>query len=428
MRHSNPPIHKAPIEEFRIKTHDLPRGFTFASAASGIKKRGGPDVGLIASDRPAAAAAVFTTNRVQAAPVVVSRAHVGRCAGRMRAIVVNSGNANCCTGRAGLTTAQLTCRLAAQALECEEAQVLVASTGVIGVPLPREKLLGALPQLVSSREGTPRAFAGFARAIMTTDTRPKWAAARVQMGGRTARLLGCAKGAGMIHPRMATMLAFVLTDAAISPALLRRAVRAAASRTFNCISIDGDTSTNDMMAVLANGESGVNIQPESGHAARGFEKFVAALEKVCLSLARQIVADGEGAQRVVEIRVEGTCSTAEARKVAETIATSPLVKTALAGSDPNWGRILAAAGRSGVAFNPERVRIWLAGIPVFSRGQPLAFDERRAHRAMLAQEFSIVVNLGAAPHGQSSKPRPAWRVWTCDFSEGYVKVNSSYRT
>jgi len=272
---------------------------------------------------------------------------------------------------------------------------------------------------------------------MTTDTRPKWAAASCVIGGRRVRLLGCAKGAGMIHPNMATLLAFVLTDAAISPALLSRALRCVVEQTFNAISVDGDTSTNDTLAVLANGRSGGKVEIPFGRtvAARGensFWLFTTALEKVCRSLALQIVADGEGAQRVVEIAVRGARSDAEAKRIANTIATSPLVKTALAGADPNWGRILAAAGRSGVAFDPNHTRIRMAGIPVFRRGVPLAFDERAAHRALLAKHVPIVVDLGGRSNSSARHAPLAMRhsatVWTCDFSEGYVKVNASYRT
>jgi glutamate N-acetyltransferase/amino-acid N-acetyltransferase len=255
---------------------------------------------------------------------------------------------------------------------------------------------------------------------MTTDTRPKWAAAQARIGGTDVRLLGCAKGEGMIHPNMATMLAFVLTDAAVEPPLLESALREIAARTFNCISVDGDTSTNDTLIVLANGASGVaTLHRRSSPATR---RFLEALETVCRSLALQIVADGEGAGRVVEIAVCGAPSEAGALRVARTIATSPLVKTALAGADPNWGRVLAAAGRSGVPFDPAKASITLAGIPVFRRGAPLALDERRAHRAMCARQYSIVVNLGAGKRGASA------RVWTCDFTADYVMVNSSYRT
>jgi glutamate N-acetyltransferase/amino-acid N-acetyltransferase len=428
----------------------LPRGFRFAATACGLKKSGALDLALIASRMPATAAAVFTTNRVQAAPVVLSREHLRRAAHRMCGIVVNSGNANCCTGAAGLAAAKETAQQAAQALGCRAEQVAVCSTGVIGVPLRVERILAALPELARKRVATPAAWSQVTRAIMTTDTRPKWAAASVRIGGRRVHLLGCAKGAGMIHPQMATMLAFVLTDAAIAPALLRRMLRHVADRTFNCISVDGDTSTNDTLAVLANGASGATIGTHLAAAlggrsfssdihqtsrkgalapeARDSLRFTAALEQVCRSLALQIVADAEGAQRVVEIEVRGAPSDAAARRVAQTIATSPLVKTALAGADPNWGRILAAAGRSRVRFHPERTNIRLAGIKVFSRGRPLDFDERVAHRRMLANFVPIVVDFGVPSAGRERRVAGHARMWTCDFTADYVRINASYRT
>jgi glutamate N-acetyltransferase/amino-acid N-acetyltransferase len=400
----------------------IPRGFRFAGAACGLKKTGGLDLALIASDSPASAAAVFTTNLVQAAPVTLSRAHVRKAASHMRAIVVNSGNANCCTGREGMNASRATASRVAREIGCQPDEVIVCSTGVIGVPMKVEKILGALPELAGSRASRGESFDAVTHAIMTTDTRPKWAAAACRIGGKTVRLLGCAKGAGMIHPKMATMLAFVVTDAAIAPALLRRALREVTARSFNSITVDGDTSTNDTLAVLANGASGA---PRISHHSRLSTRhsFVSALEKVCRSLALAIVADGEGAQRVVEIEVRGASSDRDARRVALTIAHSPLVKTALAGADPNWGRILAAAGRSGVKFDPNRTRIALAGIPVFRQGRPLPFDEIAAHQAMLAKRISIVVDLGVqTPRGHSA------RIYTCDFTTEYVRINASYRT
>jgi len=360
----------------------------------------------------------------------------------MRAIIVNSGNANCCTGREGMNAAKSTAAQIASELNCKPDEVIVCSTGVIGVPMNAEKILRAAPALAKSLRADPAGFATFTRAIMTTDTRPKWAATRCRIGGRTVRLLGCAKGAGMIHPQMATMLAFVLTDAAIAPSLLRRALREVTARTFNCITVDGDTSTNDTLAVLANGASGApRISRHSPLTTRN--SFVSALEEVCRSLALAIVADGEGAQRVVEIEVRGARSNRDADHIARTIAHSPLVKTALAGADPNWGRILAAAGRSGVKFNPDHTRIWLAGISVFRDGRPLDFDERAAHQAMLSKHVSIVVDLGErAAEGKSKfqtrksgitrhSPlviRHSARIYTCDFTADYVRINASYRT
>ena len=391
---------------------------------------------LIVSAAPATAAAIFTTNRVQAAPVLLSREHVRRAAAEMRAIVVNSGNANCSTGSVGMIASRKTAAALARELNCAPEQSIVCSTGVIGVPLRVDKILAALPRLSARLSSSAQAFESVTRAIMTTDTQPKWAAASCRIAGRTVRLVGCAKGAGMIHPQMATMLAFIVTDAAIAPALLRRALRDVASRTFNCITVDGDTSTNDTLAVLANGASGASIgaglsRPVlSGRDGRrkaaptDYGRFVTELEKVCRSLALAIVADGEGAQRVVEITVRGAASARAADSVARTIANSPLVKTALAGADPNWGRILAAAGRAPLAprerFDPERVQIWLAGIKMYARGRALPFSEKLAHRKMLADSVPIVVDL------RGGKGRAT--VWTCDFTHDYVTINASYRT
>src|SRR6202158_5200623 len=408
-------------------TRALPRGFRFAAASAGLKKRGHTgslDVALIVSDAPASAAAVFTQNLVQAPCVVLSRAHVRESADTMRAVIVNSGNANCSVGPGGMVASRATAEHVAKLLGCEMRQVVVCSTGVIGVPLPVERILKAAPGLASALEFSPRAFDGLTRAIMTTDTVPKRAAASFSIGGRTVRVAGCAKGAGMIHPNMATMLSFVLTDAAISPGVLDRALREVVSRTFNCISIDGDSSTNDTLLVLANGASGArNITKASGG---DYTEFVAALEKVCHALALGIVADGEGATHVVEIEVRGAPSDRAAKQVAQTIAGSALVKTAIAGADPNWGRILAAAGRAGVPFNPDHAEIWLGGMKMYgppkgdSYSIALPLDERAAHRRLLKKNVSIVVDLH---HGSGTA-----RVWTCDFTKEYVHINASYRT
>lgn len=415
---------------------DVPRGFRFSAAACGLRRTGGLDLALITSDTPASAAAVFTQNLVQAAPVVLSRSNVRANASRMSAIIVNAGNANCCTGAEGMRASQQTTAQLARAIGCDAGQIVVCSTGVIGVPLRVEKILRALPELVPAQSSAAEAFSRVTHAIMTTDTRPKWAAARVRINGIEVRLLGCAKGAGMIHPHMATLLAFVVTDAAIAPALLRRALREVTARTFNCVSVDGDTSTNDTLAVFANGSSGVRIAAHPsrqkrpgrvGHPQTAFRLFARALEEVCRSLAMQIAADGEGAKRLVEIHVRGARSERDAKRAAETIATSPLVKTALAGADPNWGRILAAAGRSGVRFDPARASIWLAGVKVFSRGRPLPMDEQAVSRKMDQSFVPIVVDLGVRRPSPLT-PSPSSRIWTCDFTHDYVTINASYRT
>jgi glutamate N-acetyltransferase / amino-acid N-acetyltransferase len=406
-----------PRMKHALSEASLPNGFRFAAIACGLKKTGALDLALFSSDVPATAAAVFTQNLVVAAPVLISKQHLRVSKGRMRAVIVNAGNANCATGAAGDAAAQRTVFETAKRLGCQTEEVLVCSTGVIGVPLAVEKILRALPMLSRNRRASARSFAELSLAICTTDTRPKTASTAFRMGGKRIHLVGCAKGAGMIHPNMATTLAFVATDAAIAPSLLQKTLQDVTSRTFNAISVDGDTSTNDTLLVLANGGAGApRIKKGSG----AHRAFTAALEEVCQSLALQIVADGEGAQRVIEIDVRGAKNENAARRIAETIATSPLVKTAFAGGDPNWGRVFAAAGRSGVMFDPSRVDITMAGIPVLRRGQPLDFNERAASNRLLADHVHIVMHLHAGT--------AAARYWTCDFTAEYVRINASYRT
>jgi glutamate N-acetyltransferase / amino-acid N-acetyltransferase len=395
----------------------LPKGFRFAATACGLKKTGALDLALISSDIPASAAAVFTQNLVVAAPVTLSKKNLRESKGHMRAVVVNAGNANCATGAQGELVSLRTNEEAARRMTIMPEELFVCSTGVIGVQLPVEKILRALPTLARNRRPSARSFTELSLAICTTDTRPKTALASFRMSGKRVHVLGCAKGAGMIHPNMATTLAFVVTDAALSPALLQRTLRDVTSRTFNCISVDGDSSTNDTLLVLANGAAGA---PAISANSRAHRQFTTALEEVCGSLAQQIVADGEGAQRVIEIEVRGAKTESAARKIAETIATSPLVKTAFAGGDPNWGRIFAAAGRSGVKFDPDLVEITMAGIKVLRKGQPLDFNERAASNRLLADHVPIVVDL----HAGKSRAR----YWTCDFTAEYVRINASYRT
>ncbi len=395
---------------------DIPKGFSFSSAACGLKKSG-LDLALIGSDSLASTAAVFTQNLVQAAPVVLSRGNIRRSRGRMRGLVVNSGNANCATGDEGMAASRATAAAAANALSCLPEEIVVCSTGVIGVPLRVEKIVRAMPHLAATRNHAADSFRSFTRAIMTTDTRPKWAAERIRIGGKEVRLLGCTKGAGMIQPNMATMLAFIVTDAAIDPPLLSQALRRVVEHTFNAITVDGDTSTNDTLAVLANGASET---PKLKRDGTDFRRFGAALETICAKLALAIVADGEGAKRVIEIEVRGAATESGAKTIARTIANSPLVKTALAGGDPNWGRILAAAGRAGVRFDPARVEIHVAGMALCRRGIEVPFNERVAHRRMLAKFVPIRVDLRA---GHASA-----RMWTCDFTGEYVRINASYRT
>jgi glutamate N-acetyltransferase/amino-acid N-acetyltransferase len=401
-----------------LSASDVPGGFTFAATHCGLK-RSRLDLGILVSDTPATTAAMFTTNQIVAAPVIASREHLRKSRGQMRGLIVNSGNANCCTKEDGYPASIATAsKLAAELGDIDPSQILVCSTGVIGAPLRVEKILAAVPHIVLARSSEAGAFEEFARSIMTTDTRPKWATAKCRVGGKQVRLLGCAKGSGMIEPNMATMLAFIATDAAIAPGLLDRALRASVERTFNSITVDGDTSTNDTVAVLANGYSGAReIRGASG---ADYKSFRAALAIVCKSLALAIIEDGEGAQRTIEIEVRGAHSERDARRIAKTIANSPLVKTAFAGADPNWGRILAAAGRSGVKFDVRRANITIAGAAVCRGGAEHPFDEREVHQKMLAKHVPVRVDLRA---GKASA-----RVWTCDFTIEYVHINSSYRT
>jgi len=389
-----------------------PRGFRAAAVASGIKAEG-LDLALLVADRPSAAAGVFTRNRAQAAPVLVSREHLA--AGQARAVVINAGCANAATGETGLRDARETARLVADAVECRPPEVVVASTGVIGVALP----MGAL------RNGIPRAAAALApdggpiaaRAIMTTDTRPKEVVVEFPLGGQTARVGGMAKGAGMIAPNMATMLCVLTTDAGIASPLLASALREAVGESLNRITVDGDTSTNDMAVVLASGA--VSAPPITG-AGRDYDALRDALTQATRDLAEKIVRDGEGASRFAEVRVEGAMSPGDADRIARTIAESPLVKTALHGGDPNWGRILAAVGRSGIAVDIDRVDIHLGPVWVAEGGRARAYAESEAHHAVTQDPVRIRVDLHA---GKAS----GW-IWTCDLTRAYVDINAHYRS
>ena len=404
------PMNTAPLNA-------LPRGFRFAATNCGLRKAPNLDLGLMIADEEATAAGVFTQNLVQAAPVVLCRRHLHKAASHMRAVIVNSRNANCATGEAGMAASEATAQALAREIGCDNEQVFVCSTGVIGIALPVDRILRAVPALVKAADRTAEGFGGFSRAIMTTDTRPKWAAARCTLSGRGVRLLGCTKGAGMIHPNMATMLAYIATDAAITAPMLQRALNSAVHGTFNSITVDGDTSTNDTVLALA---SGAADNRRIARTDANYRRFATALESVCQSLALQIVADGEGATRVIEIEVRGAANDAAARQVALTIAGSPLVKTMFAGADPNWGRILAAAGRAGVKIEPHRTNIYLAGTLTCRGGVEHAFSEAQVHRRMLRDFIPVRVELGSGP-GRAC-------VWTCDFTSDYVHINASYRT
>jgi glutamate N-acetyltransferase/amino-acid N-acetyltransferase len=388
------------------------RGFRAAGISAGIKANGNPDLALIVSDAVAQTAAVYTTNKVLAAPVVVSKEHLERSGGMARAIVVNSGCANSCTGDTGMRDARAMAEETARLVGCPVEQVLVASTGVIGVALPMDKV----------RSGIPAAFGALgadqgpaaARAIMTTDLAPKEAAARITIGGREASIGGMCKGAGMIEPMMATMLGFLTTDAAMPKALLDRALREAVDQTFNAITVDGDSSTNDCVLLLASGASGVTVDEAS------YATFAAGLTAVCRELALAIVRGGEGATKLVQVNVTGAASAAEARKAAKVIANSLLVKTAIHGGDPNWGRLICAAGRAGVTLDASRAGVTMGSIVLFKDGQPHDDLAPAAAEYLKGADLTIGVDLGA---GSASST-----VWTCDLSAEYVRINADYRT
>jgi glutamate N-acetyltransferase / amino-acid N-acetyltransferase len=388
------------------------QGFFAAGVSAGIKANGNPDLAVLVSDRPAQAAAVFTTNKATAAPVIVSREHLLRSGGVARAIVINSGCANACTGADGLAAAREMTAATAHLAGCPVEQVLVASTGVIGVALPLDKIRASLPlafKALGADQG-PQA----ARAIMTTDPFPKEAAARFAIGGRDAAVGGMAKGSGMIEPMMATMLGFVTTDAAVPRPLLERALRDAVHDTFNAITVDGECSTNDCVMLLANGASGLSVDDAS------YPAFAAAVTSVCRELALGIVRGGEGATKLVTVTVTGAASSDDARKAAKAIANSPLVKTAIHGGDPNWGRLIAVAGRAGVEFALDRAAVTIGPVVLFDHGRP--HDERAAEAAayLAGTDLTVAVDLGA---GTASST-----VWTCDLSAEYVRINAEYRT
>ncbi len=393
----------------------LPAGFFWSATTAGIKASGRPDVALAEAKLGASAAAVFTRNRVAAAPVVVGRAHLRRSRGRVRAVLVNSGNANCATGEAGLRVAQQSCAVVGKALEAAPHFILPSSTGIIGVPLPVEKLIASVPAAVAARAADEPALRAFATAIMTTDTRLKMASAEFAAGKRTVRIAGVCKGSGMIHPNMATMLVYLFTDLEAEPRELQAELKTAVDTTFNAISVDGDTSTNDTVLLLASGASKVKLAP--GAIAK---KFAEALRGVCASLAAQVVRDGEGAKHLVRLKIAGAKSVEEARTIARSIANSPLVKTAWAGCDPNWGRILSSIGNSGVAVDPSRIHIHLGPQQLCQGGVAHPFDEKQAHQYLQQPEYEIRVELG--------RGKAALEFLTCDLTVEYVHINADYST
>ena len=398
-----------------MEPNDVPTGFRFAGLAGGIKKSGKLDLGLIFSEHPANCAGVFTRNRVIAAPLLVTRPKIA--AGTCQAVLVNSGNANACTGQDGLQAAQETARLLAAELAINEQLVAVSSTGVIGAQLPLEPFRKGIPRLVAQLSKLHAA--DVAEAMRTTDAFPKIAASRVTTAqGQEYRILGLAKGAGMIHPNMATMLAFVMTDARIGQDLLTTALQSAVSKTFNSITVDGDTSTNDMVLLLANGAAG-DEQILAGSPAE--VEFRRQLEGVLLDLARMIVRDGEGATKLVEIKVVGAENEDSARTVARSVATSALVKTAFFGEDANWGRIIAAVGYAGVDVDPERIDIFFDQVPVARNGLSTGRElEVEATEVLKRDEFTVLIDL----HRGSA----VWSYYTSDLGYEYVKINAAYRT
>lgn len=390
------------------------KGFSFSAVEAAIKKPGRLDLALIFSEVPAVTAAVYTTNRVKAAPVLLSMERTRD--GRGQALVVNSGNANACTGGQGMSDAVETAALVAEGLGIHEDLVLVASTGVIGKPLPMERLRAAVPGLVEGM--SPAGLDGVARAIMTTDTFPKTESVTGEAGGKTYRIAGMAKGAGMIMPNMATMLSFLVSDAAIEPDLLRRLFREAVDSSFNVITIDGDTSTNDTALLMANGMAGNPLIREGTPEA---ELFGRLLHETLLSLARQIVRDGEGATKFVEIRVRRAVSHSDAKRAAMAVANSLLVKTAFFGQDANWGRILAAVGYSGAEIDQDLVSLYFDDVRMVSDGVFAGGDaEARGTEALRKKEFTVTVDLGLG--------EGAATVYTSDLSHDYVSINADYRT
>jgi glutamate N-acetyltransferase/amino-acid N-acetyltransferase len=390
----------------------LPLGYRYAATYAGIRKDKKDDLGLIVSDQPASAAAVFTQNRVQAAPVRIARFHLTQSRGLVSAVLINAGNANCAT-RTGDRVALACCDAIGKQLRVPAEQVFPASTGVIGVELDARLIVNALPTLIQGL--APNRFKDVACAILTTDTVMKTAQQQVRLKKAAVHIAGMTKGSGMIQPNMATTLGFVMTDAAIPPATLASMLTEAVARSYNRISVDGDTSTNDTMLLLANGASG--IQPVEKERA----KIQEALSQVMENLARQIVRDGEGARKLITIEVSGASGDDAAERIARSIANSPLVKTAIAGSDPNWGRILSAAGNAGVTLDPSKVDIDLQEVAVCRSGLAADFSESDLKKKLNAPECSIRVALQGRGRGSA-------RFWTCDLTEKYIEINASYRT
>jgi len=390
-----------------------PHGFRAAGLACGIKGNGRPDLAVIAAERPVAAAGIFTANQAKAAPVLVSQEHLASSGGQAQVIVTNSGCANACTGTQGLIDAREMAALVADRIGCATAHVLVASTGVIGVNLKMEAIRAGIPAACAALSGDGHADA--ARAIMTTDPFPKAYAVEVTSTGGRFRVGGMAKGSGMIEPRMATMLGYLTTDAAVDPATLHRALVDASRYTFNAITVDGESSTNDCVFALASGDSGVRIDGEQ------YLALFEGLRAVAMELSLGIVRGGEGATKLIAITASGACSQDEAWTAARVIANSPLVKTAVHGGDPNWGRLVAAAGRSGVAFSLDHASVRIGSLTLFSGGQPHDHLAPAAAEYLQGRELEIEVNVGAGGNHRAT-------MYTCDLSAEYVRINAEYRT
>ena len=405
----------------------IPRGFRFGAAKADLKVSGRTDFALIVADAPASAAAAFTGNRVKAAPLLIDAENLRATGGKVRVVAINAGNANCAAGQAGIDAARATCKAASETFACRPGEVFPSSTGVIGVPLPAEKLIAALPELAKSIGAESDHFQQVAQAILTTDTVEKTAFARIEVSTpeiegaaeirQEVRIAAVCKGSGMIHPQLvphATMLVYIMTDAAIEPATLDAYLRGAIDLSFNRISVDGDTSTNDTVLLLASGASGAAI-------GAGNAEFANSLTQVCTSLARQIVADGEGVSHVVELHIEGAATDADALRVAKAIAHSPLVKTAWAGCDPNWGRLMAAIGYSGAAIDPEAIDISFGELPICRNGGRAAeYDENAAHTYIAQPEFSISIHL--------HQGGGTCTFWTTDLTHEYMRINADYTT
>jgi glutamate N-acetyltransferase/amino-acid N-acetyltransferase len=391
---------------------NLPLGYAYSAVYAGIRQAERDDLALIVTGLDASAAAVFTRNRVQAAPVRLCRRHLSLSKGRVGAILMNAGNANCAT-RTGDAVALATARATAKILKLPVAEVLTASTGVIGVEMDGDKITAALPRLVAGL--SPARFEDAARAIMTTDLVSKTAYAEAHLRRGAVRVAGMTKGSGMIHPNMATTLGFVVTDAQLPVAALRAILKRAAEASYHRLSVDGDTSTNDTLVLLANGASGV--RPEAKELARVEEKITGVMQHLAQAIAR----DGEGAKKFVTIEVSGAPSDDAAARLARAIANSPLVKTAIAGSDPNWGRVLSAAGNAGVAFDPGKTDIWMQGVAVCRGGLAAPFSEAELKQKLDAPECHIRFSLRGKAKGEA-------RFWTCDLTHGYIHINASYRT